>query len=145
MPYSTLADIEKLIPEDELIMLTDDERLGQINSGRVSESIEQADAEIDAYVGGRYSAPLASTPVIVKKLSVDIAIYNLYSRSQLDDIPTIRSERYKNAIKTLEGIAKGSISIGVDPLPASPTGGLEGDTNRDADDNVFTRDELEGF
>jgi len=142
MAYCTLDDIKKLIPEQVIIQLTDDENLGTVNQARVDEAIAQADAEIDSYCGGKYSVPFSSpVPDIIKKISVDIAIYNLYSR-KVEEIPQTRTERYRNAIRQLEGIAKGTISIGEDPEPAIPSqGGSEVSTN----DRVFTRDKLESF
>lgn len=143
MPYCTLTDILKLIPEDTVIQLTDDEDIGTVNQARVDESIAQADAEIDSYCGGKYSVPFSTVPDIVKKISVDIAIYNLYSR-RVEEIPETRAQRYKNAIRQLEGIAKGIISIGEDPEPSAPTqGGIE--TNKTTDDRTFSKDSLGGF
>ncbi len=143
MAYSTLTDIKKLIPEAIIIQLTDDEDLGTVNQARVDEAIAQADAEIDSYCGGKYSVPFSTVPDIVKKISVDIAIYNLYSR-RVEEIPETRAARYKNAIRQLEGIAKGLISIGEDPEPSAPTqGGVENiKTN---DDRTFTKDNLSGY
>lgn len=143
MPYCTLTDIEKLLPTETIIQLTDDENLEAVNQSRVDEAIAGADAEIDSYCGSKYSVPFATVPDIVKKISVDISIYNLYSR-RLEEMPETRSDRYKNAIRQLEGIAKGIISIGEDPEPAAPTqGGVE--TNKTESDRVFTRDSLNGF
>jgi phage gp36-like protein len=143
MPYSTLDDMKKLIPEDALIQLTDDEGLGTVNQTRVDEAIAQADAEIDSYCGGRYSVPFSTVPEIIKKLSVDIAIYNLYSR-RVEVIPELRAERYRNAIRQLEGISKGLISLGIDPAP-SASQDRRAETNKATDENVFSRDSLEGF
>jgi len=132
-----------MIPEESIIELTDDEDLGGVNQARVDEAIAQADAEIDSYCGGRYSVPFTTVPDIVKKISVDIAIYNLYSR-KVEEIPDTREQRYKNAIRQLEGIAKGIISIGEDPEPAAPgEGGVE--TNKTNDDRTFTKDSLSGY
>lgn len=141
--YSTLTDIKKLIPEDTVIQLTDDENTGAVVESRVTEAIAQADAEIDSYCGGKYSVPFTTVPDIVKKISVDIAIYNLYSR-KVEEIPETRADRYKNAIRQLEGISKGTISIGeaTDPTPAAQ-GGPE--TNKTESDRIFTRDNLGGF
>lgn len=141
MAYSTLDDIKKLLPEEALIQLTDDEGLGLVNQGRVDEAIAQADAEIDSYCASKYAVPFYTVPAIAKKISVDLAIYNLYSR-KVDIIPETRGERYKNAIRQLEGISKGAISLGVDPAPAAPAdSGAE--TNKT--DRIFTRDSMGGF
>jgi phage gp36-like protein len=143
MPYSTVDDIKKMLPEDLIVQLTDDEATGSINQPRMEEAIAQADAEIDSYCGERYSVPFATVPDIVKKLSVDLAIYNLYSRL-VRDMPEVRTERYRSSIRQLEAISKGNISLGVDPAPQAHSGG-RAETNRPADENVFTREKLKGF
>ena len=143
MSYSVLDYIKKLIPEDTLIQLTDDDGIGTVNQGRVDEAIAQADSEIDSYCGGRYSVPFATVPGIVKKISVDIAIYNLYSR-RVEVIPETRADRYKNAIRQLEGISKGVISIGVDPAPSAAT--QSSNTVEIAtSEKIFSRDKMAGF
>lgn len=143
MAYSTLTDITKLIPEESVRQLTDDEGLGEVNQARVAEAIAQADAEIDSYCCGRYTVPFASVPDVVRKLSADIAIYNLYSR-KVEEIPSARAERYKGAIRLLDGIARGLIGLGVAPAPAAAAdGGTE--CNQTMDDRVFTKEKLEGY
>lgn len=144
MAYSTQTDIEKMLPASDVVDLTDDEGTGAQVAARVSEAITQADAEIDSYCGGRYSVPFSSVPDIVKKCSVDIAIYNLYSR-RVETIPETRSERYKNAIRQLEGIAKGIISIGEDPEPTASTGASYAECNKTESDRIFTRPKMRGF
>ena len=141
--YSTLDDLRKLVPEEVLVQLTDDEYLGTVNQARVDEAIAQADAEVDSYCGGRYSVPFSTVPEIAKKLSVDIAVYNLYSRTVME-MPAVRAERYRNAIRQLEAISKGIISLGVDPLPSAPKDSTA-ETNKPTDTNVFTRENLKGF
>lgn len=142
MAYSLLADILKLFPEEVVIQLTDDEGLGVVNQTRIDEAIAGADAEIDSYCGSRYTVPFTTVPDIVKKISVDIAIYNLYSR-RVEEISETRADRYKNAIRQLEGIAKGTISIGESVTPPAETGGAE--TNKTEEDRTFTKDNLEGY
>ena len=46
----------------------------------VEEAIAKADGEIDAYLGLRYQLPLMGIPAQVRSLSVEIALYHLYSR-----------------------------------------------------------------
>ncbi|MDN3515363.1 MAG: DUF1320 domain-containing protein [Candidatus Brocadia sp.] len=142
MSYSTLTDIKKLIPETTVIQLTDDENTGSADQSRVDEAIAQADAEIDSYCGGRYAVPFTTVPDIVKKISVDIAIYNLYSR-KVEEIPETRAERYKNAIRQLGDIAKGIISIGEPEGDVPEAGGVQ--INTTTDDRVFTKDTMGNF
>jgi phage gp36-like protein len=144
MAYCAQTDIIKIIPEDTLTQLTDDEGTGQMNAARVAEAIASADATIDSYCATRYAVPFAPAPAVVKKLSVDLAIYDLYSR-RVEEIPAARADRYKNAIRVLEGIAKGTITLGLDPAPAPSSEGSSAACNKTSDDRVFTRDKLEGF
>ena len=144
MAYSTQTDIEKMLPASDVVDLTDDEGTGAQVAARVSEAITQADAEIDSYCGGRFTVPFTTVPDIVKKCSVDIAIYNLYSR-RVESIPDTRSERYRNAIRQLEGIAKGIISIGEDPEPTASTGASYAECNKTESDRIFTMTKMRGF
>lgn len=144
MAYSILADIEELLPETTIVQLTDDEDLGTINEVRVTEAIASADAEIDTYCGTKYSVPFSPVPPVIKKCSVDMAIYNLYSR-KAEELPQTRTDRYKNAIRLLEAIAKGTISIGEIPEPTASEDASSAECNKTSSDRIFTRDKLEGF
>lgn len=142
MAYSTIDDIRKLLPEQELIALTDDEALGVVNQGRVDEAIAQADAEVDSYCAVRYSVPVAPVPALLRKFSVDIALYSLYSRA-VQSAPEVRAERYRATVRQLEGISKGTLTLGVEEAEAADSSGAE--TNKTEDTSVFTRKGMEGF
>jgi phage gp36-like protein len=142
MAYATLADIEKLLPRDELIKLTDDESLGQVDSARVDEALTLAQAEVDSYCSTRYLVPVSPVPMILLKLTADMALYTLYSRVA-DRVPEIRAERYRHAVRQLQGIAKGTISLGAQTEGNDPIAGAE--SNKSTDTNVFSRSKLGGF
>ncbi len=110
MSYSAENDILLRLDEETLINLTDDAGTGTANTAVVIQAITDADALIDSYVGSVYAVPLTTVPDIVKEISVDIAIYNLYSR-RTDTIPDIRKDRFNNAIKYLQDIAGSKISL----------------------------------
>ena len=126
MAYCTLEDILDQIDEQDLIQLTDDGNAGIVDQGAVDKALADADGEIDGYVGSRHTVPLNPVPPIINKNSVDIAIYNLYSRRQ--GPPDHRETRYKNAIKFLELVASGKVSLGAldpDPVPANEAPQIE--------------------
>ena len=110
MPYSTVDDIRKIIPEDDLIQLTDDEGVGVVNEAVLSEAIDQADREIDAYVGARYHVPLDPVPELIRNLSAQMAVFHLYGRRNLTS--EVWESRYKNAIRLLDLIRRGEVTIG---------------------------------
>lgn len=143
MAYSTIDDLKKLLPEESIIQLTDEEETGSVNTTRVSEAIAQADAEIDSYCARLYTIPFSPVPDLVRKFSVDMAIYHLFSR-RIEEMPEIRKERYQNAIKQLENIAKGMMSLGEQPEPAQPSGGSVM-INKSKDDRIFTADTMKGY
>lgn len=119
MPYATQADMVSHFGERELIDLTDrfDVPLGLINAAVLAKALTRADAEIDGYLGVRFSLPLSVVPALLLDLACDIAHYHLYTL----EVPDLVSERYKAAIKTLQAIADGRVSLG---LPAAtPQGG----------------------
>ena len=97
MSYCTLTNILNLISEATLIALTDDAGAGEVDDAKVAAAIADADATIDSYCQGRYTIPLSPVPSKIVQISVDIAVYNLYSRSDLD-MPEVRKERNKEAV-----------------------------------------------
>ena len=145
MAYSTKSDILDQLDEDSLIQLTDDEGTGAVDDDKVDKAISGADAKIDSYCQSRYAIPLSPVPATILDISVDIAIYKLYSR-RADTIPEIRRDNYKDAIRFLEKVAEGKIDLGVQPPPEAPGegdctgGGLVG-----AREKVFGPDTMDKY
>jgi phage gp36-like protein len=127
-----------------LIQLTDDADGGTADADVVTRSIADADGEIDGYVGSRHTVPLDPVPAIIRKCSVDIAIYNLYSRRNWD-APAVRKERYQAAIKFLELVARGTVSLGADDPDGAGGTRTAAELTTDANERVFTRDKLGSF
>ncbi len=139
--YCTKADILNLLEEQSLVQLTDDEGTGLVNDARVDTAIADACGEIDGYLGARYPLPLGNTPPIIRKHAVDIAIYNLFSRTL--GAPEDRLARYKNAITFLTTVAKGSISLGLGDPDGTPKPSEAPRITSAA--SVYGRDNLKGF
>ncbi|MEW5802690.1 MAG: DUF1320 domain-containing protein [bacterium] len=79
----------------------------------VERAIADADAEIDSYCAARYAnLPFALVPIMVRKISVDIAIYNLYARRK--GAPDDRRDRYQSVVRFLENVANGIAYLGAD-------------------------------
>lgn len=141
MAYSELTDIIDQLDEDSLIQLTDDENLSAVNDGRVTKAIADADATINAYCQGRYLVPLSPVPDKIRQVSVDIAVYNLYSRRG-DTAPDIRIERHKEAIRFLEQVNAGKVTLGAaTPAPVNTADKVNIKSNA----RVFDRDKMSGF
>ncbi|MFN0156894.1 MAG: gp436 family protein [Bacteroidota bacterium] len=148
MAYCTQSDILTEISEKELAELTS-EVDGHIDAAVVTQMIDNADAEIDGYVGKKYSVPLASPiPKLIKTCSIRMTVYNLYARraARLGGINEVIEQNYKNSVKMLENISKGLLSLGVDPPPAAPsTGQPKFETGTDVANRDFTKDSMSGL
>lgn len=108
MAYCTEDDLFNMIPEEDLTDLTVES--GDVpDSTFVADAISKADAEIDSYLGVKYVVPVSPTPDQVKALSVDLAIYHLYSRHSI--IPPVRQQKYEDAVAFLKQVAGGQAVI----------------------------------
>lgn len=141
MAYCTPADILGIISEETLIQLTDDDDNGSVDMDKVDAAIADADAEVNGYCGARYGVPFSPVPAIVKKLSTDIAIYNLFALRE--SVPDPRVKRYDNAIKFLTQVAAGKISLGVSDPDGTPAKDERPDIA--SDDRLFDREKMSGF
>ena len=141
MAYSEKADILDSLDENSLIQLTDDENTGSVNDGRVTKAIADADATIDFHCQKHYSVPLSPVPDKIRQISVDIAIYNLYSRRD-DTAPETRVDRYNQALKDLRDIRDGKTLLGSNTPAQSNT---ENSVTIESNDRVFSRENMDGF
>lgn len=143
MAYSTQTDLEKQLPQARLIQLADDDGDNLADTGVIDEAITKADDEINGYAATRYTVPFSPVPTLVKTLSVDIAIWNLYSRRTIEN-DTV-NKRYERAIQILKDIAGGKVSLGESPGPAEAGAGSPEATQDVSDARVFTKDTLKNF
>jgi phage gp36-like protein len=113
MAYSTLADLQKLISPTALIELSDDSgTYVAVDSDNIAEAIDQADREIDAYVGMVRAVPLATVPALITNLSAQMAIWRLHVRKSVQS--DIWYAAYQECIELLKLIAAGKTTIGAD-------------------------------
>ncbi len=133
MSYCPQQDLIDRFSEDEMISLTDHAGTGEINTDVLNRAISDAKGEIDGYLGGRFSLPINPVPELLVHRACDIARYCLY-----DDNATVHiTERYKNAVKFLEGVASGKNSIGIDSAGAKPSS--NNTAQMQSGGNVFNR------
>jgi phage gp36-like protein len=141
MPYCTQENILDRIDEATLIALTDEAGAGVVDGDKVAAAIADADATVDAYCQGRYTIPLSPVPPKITQLSVDIALYNLYSQSDLG-MPEVRKDRHAEAIRFSEKVAAGTINLG-SSTPAQAN--TDNAANIDSNARIFTREKMSGF
>ena len=140
MDYCTLEDIQTRIGILPLIQLTNDNGEGDtIDTVVCEEALIYSSTLIDGYLRGKYSLPLNTCFPLLRVVAIDLCIYRLYSRRIYTDIPETISENYKNAIKTLEQLKKGVISLETDEPETSVKTSGEYRTNKTELDRLFNK------
>ncbi|MBT0665763.1 DUF1320 family protein [Geobacter pelophilus] len=146
MPYCTIDDIKsKRIPEQTLIQLTDDQGLGQIDTAVVDGIISDADELIDGYIRERYELPLANVPGMLKTLSVDISVYNLYGRRPEFETPKAVNDKHGVALKILMSIQKGEIKLGIAGAVSPASTSSPARAKASTPTRIFTDDNLNRY
>lgn len=121
MPYCTLSDILGVIPERELIQLTDDAIPPlSVNQAVVNQAVAAADALINGYIGERYPLPFAEVPELLPGLALDLTVYRLYLRRKKGEPPETIKAAYDNALKQLRDVQAGKLSLGVTAAGVKP-------------------------
>lgn len=140
MTYAVQQDLVDRFGEAELVQLTDRATppTGVIDVTVMGKALADADDAINGYLASRYTVPLASPPLIVKRLACDIARYFLYE----DRVTEAVRKRYEDAIAYLKDAAAGKVALGVDAQGAAPAD--PGGPQVDAGDRVFTKGRADG-
>lgn len=121
---------------DELLQLTDRDGDGLEDLAVLDKAVLDADAEIDSYLGARYTLPLAGTPELLKRIARDLVRYFLFDQRAPEEVRL----RYQRAIKLLEGIRDGDVSLGLAPASTPPGGEtIGGEIMVSNQDRIFKR------
>lgn len=139
MDYCTSDDIEIQIGKNSLVQLTNDDNTQQtVDSVVVEEALIYSSTLIDGYLRGKYNLPLNTQFPLLRVITIDICIYRLYSRRIYTEMPETISENYKNAIRTLEQLKKGVITLETSESTEVKTSG-EYRTNKTELDRLFNK------
>ena len=150
MPYCTSTDIQNHVGAAKLVELADLDADGSTDAAVLTDAIAAADEFINSYAQRRYAVPFLTVPPIVKRYSVEEAVYRLLlGRNAVSDQDAARREE---RIAWLEDLSRGVVSVGVNPEPAKSSahvpeavGDREEQTTAIDDGTVITRKALEGF
>jgi phage gp36-like protein len=110
MSYIVQADIEKRLTAEELVQLSDYDADGSGDPDVVAQTIADAQALVDSYVGARTAVPLTTVPGHIVTLTCNMAIYYLYlrRRSVTDDV----RKQYDADVAYLRDVATGKVTLG---------------------------------
>lgn len=110
MSYINQHDVVQRLGSQQFINLTDIDGDGIADAAFLADNISDVEAEVDGYIGQRYSLPLSSSPAILKRICVDILVYRLsaYGALNTEEI----TKRYNDAVSWLKEVADGSFILG---------------------------------
>ena len=144
MSYAVADDMIARYPNRDLVQLSnEDPTAAAVNTGALVQALDDASAEIDGYLEGRFALPLAEPPAVLNRLACDIAMYRLQSLRPLHDLADAR-KRYEDAIAFLLEAAKGTVTLGLSPAGQEPAS-APGATMTEGPQRVFDRNKLKGF
>lgn len=106
MPYATRADLEARYGEAELVQLSDALGTGVSDEAVLDQALADASAEMEGYLA-RYAGQPLTLPIL-NLYACDIARYRLWRDAASEEVRA----RYRDAIRFLEQVAKGAISLG---------------------------------
>lgn len=153
MAYCTTEEVFGQIKESVYNALLGDEYIEDPEEQKrrlqplVEEAIEDADAEIDGYLAKRYDVPMSPAPRVLNKFSKDIAAYNLMSRIGINEQDRDKTylNRYNAAIRFLEGVAKGTISIGTGDAGDTQAQAAQRGFRIEHSERLFSRETMKGW
>lgn len=144
--YCSVEDIEKQITHETLVQLTNDNSLPEVDEAVTFEAILYSSTLIDGYLRGRYNLPLDTHLPLLRIIAIDLSIYRLYSRRLQADMPESILTQYKETLKTLEKIQKGTIALELQINENSETiQTKEYLTNKSSNDRTFGHEVLNGY
>ena len=143
MAYCTQADVEKVETAAQVIQLTDDANSGAIGLSNFNDAVAKADGLVDAYLRGHVpELPIpAPVPSIIKEISTELTVYNLYLRRYSANVPDSITKRKASALTQLEKIASGKISL----TDAQQSDVAAGNVKVDTQERIFPREVMDQY
>lgn len=138
MKYATLEDLNRRFGTRELQTLAPSDEPGGIDSDLIEAALNDAQAEIDSYIGQRYRVPLASVPDVLVGVACDLARFRLYSTNPTEEV----MNRYNQRIAFLRDVSSGKAGI---PAEGNQQGSALAVGFTGGGVRSFTRETLKGF
>ncbi|NCJ06681.1 DUF1320 domain-containing protein [Synechococcales cyanobacterium C] len=142
MSYATPQEFIDQFGQEESLQLTnlDDPTAEDVDEELLERTLADATDEINGYLEGRYPLPFTSVPRVLRRVALDIARYRLDRYLARDDA----RQRYEDAIKFLESVAKGMIRLGLNQEAALVEAKIDSPQVA-APGRTFTRESLGDF
>lgn len=136
--YATVDDLVRRFGPTEIIQLTDDAAVA-VDEERCADALEDAASEMDVYLAGRYTLPLATVPRLLVNICCDLARAILMR----DLVTETVTNKQRDARDLLKALRDGKATLGLD-LAQQPVATSDGPAATGAA-RVFTGDTLNDY
>ncbi|HFF3748008.1 TPA: gp436 family protein [Klebsiella pneumoniae] len=124
MRYVTRDAIGAFIPPATLLQLSNDDPAADAPDEAVIASVvAEMEDLVDGYMRGRYTLPFDPVPTVLRGAALSLIRYELYARRPEGAIPDAVTDARKHAIKLLETIRDGLITLGIADGQSAPEPG----------------------
>lgn len=148
--YITATELEAYFEPSEIVQVSNlhNPSATALDAAKVAKGIEWASGLADSYISVRYLMPLPTAVPIPDSLQSRVADLWRYGMDTIAPREDVR-KRYEDAIKWLEALAKGDVSLGPDfplnSLAPAPEGFVGGDVGILVPPPIFGGGGLDGF
>ncbi len=124
--YATREDIDAAYGDELLLLIADRDNDGVVDDPAVEAALATAASTAEGYLRTRYTMPLTETPDALKRVVIDLAVYNL--AADAGSATEMQESRNKAAIAWLRDVAAGRVNLtagtpdGTRPRPIVKTG-----------------------
>lgn len=119
MAYAIQQDLIDRFTLNELLVVADPTNSGTLDEAQITTALNDADADIDLYIGTRYELPLPSplpdrTTTLLTRFACDLAFYYL-GKDSLGDSES-KQKAFDDVTAKLKAIAAGSVKLAINTL-----------------------------
>lgn len=148
MAYCTQADVErKAGGAERLRYLADWDQDGNPDADVISDAIAEVSARINSYAGKKRKVAFAEpVPDIVRwTCAAEVVFVLKQARNAADGADTDKAELelHQERVEWLKALAKGTVTLGVDPAPTAATEHAHSEYSERSGE--YSRDDFEGF
>jgi phage gp36-like protein len=139
--YATTADLESYLGTEAYLRLCDRDDSGAVDTSDIEEALDRASSLADSYIAKWIPAlqAAAAVPRLLVQHVCDIAVYLLAGNKATKSMRT----RYEDALKWLQSVADGDVTLVVPPL--EPDVDLGGVMVVSSQPRVMRRDQTRGL
>ncbi len=108
--YATESDLRDRLGSEFVTLLADEDGDGTGDTAILTAVLDDAAAEIDMSLAGRYTVPVTPVPQQLLRLAVDLAVYFLFLRLRKAISPEYLT-RWKQAREALDRFGRGAMDL----------------------------------